>query len=106
MIVSAESASSESPVTLASVTVGTPTLPNAVGAAFTIRRAKTVGRASKPIATRIPAGIATAVPNPAIPSMKKPKPNPMIRARIRLSSETPDSIFFIVFMPPVFKDRL
>ncbi len=52
------------------------------------------------------AGIATAVPKPAMPSMKLPKPQPIIRARTRLSWETPPSIRLICSIAPVFRVRL
>ena len=84
----AESALTDRPVVAATEVVGTPTLPKAVGVVFTIRSARTVVRGSKSRVTRIDAGIATAVPNPAMPSMKQPKPQPMIRPRILLSLDT------------------
>ena len=94
------------PVTEARVTVGTPTEPKAVGVEFTTRQATTVLMGSSPIPTRMEAGMATAVPNPAMPSIKFPNPQPMIRASTRLSWETPASIFLINSMAPVFSVRL
>ena len=70
LAVSAESLTTSSPVILETVVVGTPTDPNAVGIELTTRQPTTTGRGSMPRAIRIPAGIATAVPNPAMPSMK------------------------------------
>ena len=95
-----------SPVTEASVTVGTPTEPKAVGVEFTTRQAITARIGSRPIPASMEAGIATAVPKPAIPSMKFPNPHPMIRRRILSSMETPASIFLIRSMAPVFSVRL
>ena len=94
------------PVTDARVTVGTPTEPNAVGVEFTTRQPSTALIGSSPIAASIDAGIATAVPKPAMPSIKFPNPHPMSNARTRLSLETPASIFFTDSIAPVFKVRL
>ena len=58
------------PETALRVIAGTPTEPNAVGMALITRQATMVFTGSKPRATRIPAGIATAVPKPAMPSIK------------------------------------
>ena len=101
LTVLAESALTASPVVDATEVVGTPTLPKAVGVELTISSARTVGIGSKFRATRIDAGIATAVPNPAIPSMKHPKPHPMIRPRTRLSFDTLLSIALISSIAPV-----
>ena len=65
-----ERGSASTPETALRVMVGTPTEPNAVGMEFTTRHATMVRTGSKPSATRIPAGMATAVPKPAMPSMK------------------------------------
>ena len=81
--------------------VGTPTLPKAVGVVLTISREMTVGIGSKPMPTMMAAGMATAVPKPAIPSMKQPKPQPMMMARTRLSTETLVSMALILSMAPV-----
>lgn len=94
------------PVTDASVTVGTPTEPNAVGVELTTRHPITALNGSSPIPASMEAGIATAVPNPAIPSMKLPNPHPMISARTRLSFDTLASIFLICSISPVFIVRL
>ena len=101
-----EIVSAFSPVTPATVEVGTPTEPNAVGVEFTTRHATTHVSGSYPIATRMPAGIATAVPNPAMPSRKFPNPQPMIRRMIIGSDETLDSIALMESMAFVFNTRL
>ena len=106
LAVSAESLTTSRPVMLDTVVVGTPTEPKAVGIELTTRQPTTTGRGSMPSAIRIPAGIATAVPKPAIPSMKWPKAHPIRRARTRWSVETPASIFLIFSMAPVSRLRL
>ena len=90
----------------ANVVVGTPTEPKAVGVEFTISSPTRVGSGSKPRAMRMLAGMATAVPKPAMPSMKHPKLHPMMMARMRLSLEMPDSIALILSMAPVSRTRL
>ena len=102
----AESAPSSTPETVPNVVVGTPTEPNAVGVLFTTRHAVTARMGSSPIPASIEAGIATAVPNPAIPSMKFPNPQPIISINILLSSEIPASIFLIESIAPVLSVRL
>ena len=52
------------------------------------------------------AGMAIAVPKPAIPSRNPPKHHPTSRMRRRLSAETPVSICLIMSIAPVFKERL
>ena len=104
--VSADSLTTSNPVILETVVVGTPTEPNAVGRELTTRHPTTTGRGSIPNAIRIPAGIATAVPNPAIPSMKCPNAQAISRARTRWSVDTPASIFLIFSMAPVSRLRL
>ncbi len=88
------------------VTVGTPTEPKAVGVELTTRQPTTAPIGSSPIPASMEAGIATAVPNPAIPSIKLPKPQPIRRSSTRLSFETPANILLISSIAPVFKIRL
>lgn len=76
----------ESPVIAEMVATGTPTDPNAVGIELTTRHPTTTGTGSIHSAIRIPAGIATAVPHPAIPSIKWPNPH-AIRRNSGLSAE-------------------
>lgn len=52
------------------------------------------------------AGMAIAVPKPAMPSIKPPKHHPMRSTSTRLSAETPVSICLMTSMAPVFRDRL
>ena len=94
------------PVMLAMVVAGTPTLPNAVGVELMTRQETIERIGSKPSPTRMPAGIATAVPKPAMPSMKLPKPQAMISMRTRLSVETLPSMALMVSIAPVFSVRL
>ena len=64
-----------SPVTLASATIGTPTLPKATGAVFDSSDTRTARRGSKPTPTSRNAVIATGAPKPALPSSRAPKQN-------------------------------
>ena len=52
------------------------------------------------------AGMATAVPNPAIPSINPPKPQAMISTSTRLSPETDVSIFLTTSIAFVSSVRL
>src|SRR5215218_6782657 len=64
-----------SPVTLASATIGTPTLPKATGAVFESSETTTARFGAKPTPTSKKAVIATGAPNPALPSSSAPKQN-------------------------------
>ena len=86
--------------------VGIPTEPNAVGVAFATRQATVAGIGENPSPQRIPAGIATAVPNPAIPSRNPPNPQPINSSRILRSFDTPVSTFLIFSILPVAIHRL
>ncbi|MNO87167.1 hypothetical protein D3C76_785860 [compost metagenome] len=96
----------ETPVTAEKVTSGIPTDPKAVGVVFATKHAITVAKGFNPIAASIDAGIATAVPNPAIPSIKLPNPHPIINIKTLLSIETSASICFMESIAPVRKIRL
>ena len=84
-IASADAAPSGA-TSLHSVVTGTPTAPNPVATVLPISatRAENIGLKPNPI--NMAAGIATAVPNPAIPSSNPPKPHTNIRTNIPLSS--------------------
>ena len=84
----AESACKSSPVTLARVTSGVPSAPNATGAVLPMSAslAASSGRNPSPIISA--PEIATGVPNPAVPSMNAPKLNASNSARIRRSRDT------------------
>ena len=84
------------PVKDANVVVGIAIEPNVVGTEFATKQAKIDFNGSKPTATIIAAGIATAVPKPAIPSIKLPKPQANNNAKIRISLVTEDNIILIV----------
>mgnify|MGYP001754153464 CR=1 FL=1 len=80
----------------ANVVVGIAMEPKVVGTELATRQAKMDLSGSKPTATIIAAGIATAVPKPAIPSMNAPKPQANNKARIRVSEVTEDNINLMV----------
>ena len=82
-------------VKLAKVVVGIPMEPKVVGTVLAIRQARMDRNGLYPKPTIMLAGIATAVPKPAIPSMKAPNPHAINRARIRLSLLTVVSICLI-----------
>ena len=65
----------EGATSLASVVTGTPTAPNPVGTLLAISDTKALNPGLNPKPIRMAAGIATAVPNPAIPSNRPPKPH-------------------------------
>lgn len=60
-------------VILAKVITGRPIAPNAVGVVLAIKHITLALIGSIPKAIKIPAGIATAVPNPAIASKNPPR---------------------------------
>ena len=94
------------PVTEQSVCVGTPTEPKQVGVELTTRQETTEATGFSPAPTIIDAGMATAVPKPAMPSMKLPKPQPISSARTRESEEMLPSICLILSIAPVSTVRL
>ena len=87
------------------VVTGSPTVPNAVGVEFAIRHINAAFNGLNPSDTIIAAGIATAVPYPAIPSMNPPNPHASTNACALLSVVIFPSIFFTVSIFPVFTDR-
>ena len=95
-----------SPVTLVRVTVGMPTEPKAVGKELASIQLRQAGTGFMPRPTRMPAGMAMAVPKPAMPSRKPPKLQPMSRMSTRRSADTPVSIPLMTSIAPVFRDRL
>ena len=95
-----------SPVTLTNVVVGIPTEPKAVGKALASIHTRQDSTGSIPIPASIPAGMATAVPKPAIPSRNPPKHQPISRMMTRRSPDTLDSIRLITSIAPVRRDRL
>ena len=94
------------PVMEASVVVGMPIEPNMVGTPLAIRQHRMAVTGEMPSATSIDAGMATAVPKPAMPSRKPPKHQPMSSVRTRLSAETPHSMRLIESIAPVWTVRL
>ena len=71
---------------LQSVMTGTPTAPKPVATVLAINDTKALNIGLKPKEIRMAAGIATAVPKPAIPSSRPPKPHTNINTIIPLSS--------------------
>ena len=98
--------STSMPVMAASVVVGMPTEPNIVGVPLAMRHTRMDVMGSMPSASSMEAGMATAVPKPAMPSMKLPKHQAMRMVRMRLSEETEASMALIVSMAPVLTHRL
>ena len=87
------------------VVTGSPTVPNAVGVELAIRQINAAFNGLNPSETIIAAGIATAVPYPAIPSINPPNPQASINACALLSDEMFPSIFLTVSIFPVFTDK-
>jgi len=94
------------PTRPAAVVVGIPMEPKVGGVAFAIKHATAEKRGLKPRATIIAAGIATAVPKPATPSMNPPKPHAKINTRTRLSFVTDVNMLLINSMALVSTQRL
>ena len=80
--------------------------PNGVGTPLAIRQTKQENNGSKPKATSILAGMAMAVPKPAIPSINPPKHHATNKTKIRLSLETLVIICLMISMPRVRNDKL
>ena len=89
----------------AKVTVGIPIDPNAVGVPFAIKHTRHENNGSNPNDTSILAGIATAVPKPAMPSINPPKHHAINKTSTRLSVEKDVIIDLITSMPPVLNDK-
>ena len=90
----------------ARVVVGMPMEPNMVGVPLAIRQARMEMMGSTPRAIIMEAGMATAVPKPAMPSMKLPKHHTMSSVSTRRSDETEVSICLILSMAWVQTVRL
>ena len=86
----------------ARVVVGMPMEPNMVGTELAMRQARMASTGATPTATSMLAGMATAVPKPAMPSRKAPKHQPISSTSTRLSAETEQSMALIVSMPAVW----
>ena len=89
------------PVSCASTITGTPTAPKAVGTLLAIKLTNAENTGRNPRLIKIAAGIATAVPNPAIPSNNPPNPHVINNTCTLLSVEIEEnccfntSIFFV-----------
>ena len=77
-----------------------PTEPNIVGTPLAMRQTRMAVTGSISSAISMLAGMATAVPKPAMPSMKFPKPQTMMSAWTRRSSDTRASPLRIVAIAP------
>ena len=76
--------------------------PNMVGTPLASRHTSTAFMGSKPSAIIIDAGMATAVPKPAMPSRKPPKHQPMSSASTRWWELTEVSIILMISIAPVW----
>ena len=94
------------PVRPARDTVGTPTEPKQVGTPLATRQTRTACSGGKPRAASMPAGMATAVPKPLMPSMKPPKHQATSSASTRRSRESEVIMEPITSMAPVRTHRL
>ena len=85
-------------ISLQSVITGTPTAPNPVATVLPSRatRAENIGLKPRPIS--MAAGIATAVPNPAMPSRRPPKPHTIISTSTPRSSVNDENWLLITSM--------
>ena len=75
-----------SATSLQSVVTGTPTAPNPVATVLPIKDTRAENIGLKPSPMRMAAGIATAVPKPAIPSSSPPNPHTRSSTSSPLSS--------------------
>ena len=75
-----------SATSLQSVVTGTPTAPKPVATVLPISATKALNIGLKPRPIKMAAGIATAVPKPAIPSSSPPKPHTIMSTKMPLSS--------------------
>ncbi len=91
---------------VASVLVGMPMEPNMVGTPLASRHERMAVTGLMPRATSMEAGMATALPKPAMPSRKPPKHQPMRMVSTRLSEDTPMSWALMTSMAPVCTVRL
>ena len=71
---------------LQSVVTGTPTAPNPVATVLPMRATRAENMGLKPSPMRMAAGMATAVPKPAMPSSSPPKPHTSMSTRMPRSS--------------------
>ena len=83
-----------------------PIEPYGVGTPLASRHMSTAGMGEKPRAASMPAGIATAVPKPAMPSMKPPKHQAIRSAKMRRSLEMEVIMPLMTSMAPVLTQRL
>ena len=80
--------------------------PYGVGTPLASRHISTAGMGEKPSAASMPAGMATAVPKPAMPSIKPPKHHATNSAKILRSLEIEVIIWLITPIAPVLTHRL
>ena len=99
-------AAPEGATSLANVMTGTPTAPKPVGTLFAINDTKALKPGLKPRPIRIAAGIATAVPNPAMPSSKPPKPQTRSNTMMPRSFVREVNCFLITSISPLSSNVL
>lgn len=80
--------------------------PKGVGVPLATRQTRQASSGGNPSPASIPAGIAMAVPNPAMPSMNPPKHQPIRITRMRLSLDTLVIIRLMTSILPVRRVRL
>jgi hypothetical protein len=86
------------PASRANTITGVPTAPNVVATLLDIRLATAENNGLNPRLINIAAGIATAVPNPAIPSSNPPNPQVSSKTCTHLSDETEVNCDLIISM--------
>ena len=94
------------PVSWDSTMTGTPTAPNAVATLLAMRLTTAENIGLNPRLMRMAAGMATAVPNPAIPSSNPPNPHVMSSTCTLLSVEMAENCRFNTSIFPVCSNTL
>ena len=94
------------PAVCARVMTGRPTAPKAVGVVLATKQITAASMGLMPKVIRIEAGMATAVPKPAIASRNPPKPQAISNTKIRLSVVRLQSMSWIFCMAPDLKVTL
>ena len=88
-------------MTVLSVVMGMPTLPNATGAVLPMSASFAASSGLNPRPMSIAPEMATGVPNPAQPSMNAPKQKAMSSAWMRRSALSAEICCFSFAKPPV-----
>lgn len=95
-----------SEVSCARTMTGTPTAPKAVGTLLAMRLTSAEKTGLNPRLMRIAAGMATAVPNPAIPSSSPPNPQVMSSTWMHLLEEMDENWALSTSIFPVCRSTL